>query len=135
MRDQAPFSPNVFPVLVGSQELPEGAQPEEQHDHAKRVLIIRDACVHYRPAKRTKFRSEAGVILDEQDGKGNQDESWPRKESLDRAYWVRVAENNEDDDEIAQGLEQTLDRHFGVVGPDDAHSAVEKEEEDRSIGL
>src|SRR5271157_960716 len=78
--------------------------------------------------------SQDRVILDEQDGQGQEQKTHAREESLEGGQRFGIGQNDEDHHEITYRFDPPLEGNIRVVGPGSAKGAVDKEQEDRPVG-
>ena len=68
--------------------------------------------------------AEGGVVLDQQDGHGNQHKSGPSEKSLKRSGRIPIGEDDQDHCQIAQVLDPSLERYDWEIGPNDAYGTI-----------
>ena len=133
MRDQRSGPADVLSAPQCLENPPQGRESEGQADVAETVLSGRDAGIVRRPGPGAVGPPQIRVVLDEQDGDGDEQKTRPREEPLHGGGRVGIRQDDQDHHDIRHGPGPPPEGHVGVVGPEDAYGAVQEEQENRSI--
>src|SRR5207249_944513 len=90
-------------------ETPQGSESKNQADKAKAVFSGRDAGVVSSPGPGVVALPQLGVVLDEQDGEGDQQKTRAREEPLHGSGGVGVSQDDQHHHDVPQGLRPPLE--------------------------
>src|SRR5207249_8029924 len=106
---------------------PQGSESEDQADDAETVLIARNAAVVRDAGPDIEGPPHLGVVLDKEDGEGDQEKTCSREEPLYGGGRVGLGHDDQDHHDVPNGLDPPLEGDVWVVGPEDAHGGVKEE--------
>ena len=133
MGDQRSRHSGTLPAAEALGETPQGSESKHHADDSEAVLVACGADVVRHPIPRCVSPPQVRIVLDEQDGEGDQQKSRAHKEPLHSRRRVGLGEHDQNHHEVPQGLGPPLEGHEGVVGPQDACGAIVEEDEERSV--
>src|SRR5271165_5114214 len=108
-----PAATRMFLVLEKREHAPQSPQEKHKRDYTERILIRCHAGIHLVSAG-IITAAHVRKVLDENDGKGEQDEAKAGKQAFERRDWLRVRCHNENHHQVADGLSPTLERYIRV---------------------
>ncbi len=94
MRKQVLRSSLGFSVAPGKDKTPQGTQRTDERDHAKKILVCGNTAIHRDPGPTVVRASQVRVVLDEQNGNGDEDKSRPAQKTLGGSEWVPIGQHD-----------------------------------------